>query len=53
MAPLEKRRKLKLLILVFSKPEKEKFISSKKGFFDFKDSIDQKENIIEYVSEVD
>ena len=30
----------------FSKPDKEKLISSKKTFIDFKDSIHQKENII-------
>ena len=37
----------------FSKPDKEKLISSKKTFIDFKDSIHQKENIILYTSEVD
>ena len=34
------------LLMFFSKPEKEKFILSKKTFIDFKDSIAQKENII-------
>ena len=40
MVPLEKRRQLKLLILVFQNQRR------KTSFIDFKDSMDQKKNII-------
>ena len=42
---LRKTKATEVINFGSSKPEKEKLISSKKTFIDFKDSMDQKENI--------
>ena len=46
MVPLEKKETTEVISFGFSRSDKEKFISPKKTFIDFKDSIDQKENIV-------
>ena len=46
MVPLGKRRQLKLLIFVFQNQRRKSLFRQKKKFIGFKDSIDQKENII-------
>ena len=51
MVPLEKRRELKLLILVFQNQIRESLFRQKKTFIDVKDFTDQKE-IIWYTSEI-